>query len=246
MRFATANIPAGGFDSYRDTMSAAPDQLARIQELVRRAKADTVVLCNMFLWEQISPQHLRDTFHDWNDLEGLDFSHLFVTGLGPRATDESRLDLAVLSRHGSSTRAVRIYDRNCTRTTVYPGDGRQIIVYGVYLDLVNDHVRLQEVEWLVVDAQLYPDDEVWIIGNLNLPSSGPLSQVMPTLIQAGFRSICAGVETNPMRDIHAAPGSGPMLKSQILVRNPGKGRIDPGTIHDNGRPDYMLTYADLR
>lgn len=176
MKVLIYNIMNGGFDSYK-SQSNLPERLDVIKEVIKTINADFVALIDTFRWKEVFTENeLIKTFR---------YKYNFCIDLNDFRLDEKEVKgvgITILSKFQMQSESIRIYNRDCVKTKINI-NGKNLILYTVYLDDLSEDVRLKEVEALLSGIQ---KDNTIIMGDFNTFAKYD-SSFMPKDIKALFQ-----------------------------------------------------------
>ena len=163
---------SGGFNSY-SSEADAPERLNLLKKVIADIDADFVGLIDTFRWKEVfTPSDLRKHFG---------YKNVFCIDMNDARVDK-KIGLTVLSRFNIQCKQLRIYNRNCIKSTI-ERKGNEYTIFTVYLDDLSEDTRLHEVESLL--SQVTRKNTV-IMGDLNTFAKSDL-EYMPKDIQSHFR-----------------------------------------------------------
>lgn len=156
MRIGSFNIRSGGFETYEDGV-ALPPRLPAIRDAVRSVEADIIGLVDTFRWAELfRPEEAAQMFG---------YRQAYLIDMDDSRVD-SRIGLVFLSNLPLAFETIRLWNRDCIKARA-PESSPPLVLYLVYLDDLDEDVRLRQVRSLLTDAQKHPGEAVVVMGDLN-------------------------------------------------------------------------------
>lgn len=153
MKIASYNILSGGFESYQSTQSI-PRRLPLLKKALKKIEADFVSLIDTFRW--------KDIFSDQDLKKHFGYPYVYSIDMNDTRVDP-RVGLTVLSRFPMKNKTIRLHNRDAIESRLKV-DGADYNLFTLYLDDLNEDVRLKQVK--VLEKKL-KQEKVILMGDLN-------------------------------------------------------------------------------
>jgi len=212
MKVLSYNVMNGGYNSY-SSKANTPERLDLLKKVITDIDADFIGLIDTFRWKEVfTPNDLRKHFG---------YRNVFCIDMDDTRVDK-RIGLTVLSKFDMQCKQLRIYNRNCIKSTINR-KGYEYTIFTAYLDDLSEDTRLLEIKSLL--SQITRKNTV-IMGDLNTFTKSDLEHI-PKDVQNYFRK-----EPDLYKDLKSAFQE--MKRGEVVYLLQKEGFV-------NGMPTFQAT-----